>query len=72
MHARLHGGLFQPEDPCDLCRRELGDVSEHERQANVWWELSESCGHGAFSILPDMLVEWALSRGRKCRNGILS
>ena len=72
MHARLHRCLLQPEDPCDLRGRELRDVGEHERQANVRRELRESCGNSAFSILPEMLVEGAFTRGRQRHHGILS
>ena len=72
MHARFHRCLLQPEDPCNLRGRELRDVSEHERQANVRWELSESFGNRAFSVLPEMLVERAFSRSRKRHQGILS
>jgi hypothetical protein len=71
MHARLHCCLLQSEDPGDLRGRELRDVGEHERQANVRRELRESCGNSAFSILPEMLVERAFSRGRKFHHGIL-
>ena len=70
MHPRLHRGLLQPEDPGHVRGRELGDVGEHQRQANVRWELSESLRNSAFSVLPEMLVERAFSRGRKGHHGI--
>jgi hypothetical protein len=72
MHACLHCCLLQSEDPGDLRSRKLRDVGEHERQANVRRELRESRGNSAFSILPEMLVEGAFSRGRQRHHGILS
>jgi len=72
MDARLHRSLLQPEDPCDFRGRELRDVGEHQWQANVSRELPESCGNSAFSILPEMLIERAFSRGWKFHDGILS